>query len=466
MYSDDDICAIATGLSTSAIAVIRISGKGILEKIKPFVQLYSSKHTWETIKPRTLYRAQFKQGNSIIDDILFVYFNAPHSYTGEDMIELHGHGSLYIQSEILKVLQMAGMRLAQPGEFTFRAYINGKMDLTQAEAVHDIITARDQVSHRLAVQQFKGGIFNEIKEIRNQLLNLLMYVELELDFAEEDVEFASRDKIRNLLLMLINKINSLAQTYRFGNAIKQGVLVAIVGQPNVGKSTLMNALLKEDKSIVSSIPGTTRDIIEDSFVYEGITFRFADTAGIRDTSNEIEKIGVEKAIQKAKNSNIILMLVDAQHSTHDILQQLDDWKHTFFNEEKALFLVLNKADTLQETELLKKQLLLKEYHQQTIPIAAKFNMNIQELLNEMVKYIQSLNISGSEHIITNARHWFLLQQALKHAKEAINSLDNNMPTDLLAEDLRMVNQYLGEITGEIPSTEVLNEIFKRFCIGK
>lgn len=466
MNATDDICAIATGLTTSAIAIVRLSGYGITEKLLPFIQFKNSALSFQNIKPRTLYNVSFIVDNQSVDQILFAFFKNPNSYTGEDMIELYCHGSLYIQSEILKALQQSGIRMAEPGEFTLRAYLNGKMDLTQAEAVQDIIDSRDSASHKIAISQLKGEISNEIKELRKQLVDLLVYVELELDFSEEDVEFASRDRIRLLLNEVIQKIQRLSLSYQYGDAIKKGILVAIVGETNVGKSTLMNALLKEDKSIVSSIPGTTRDVVEDYFTYEGFTFRFADTAGIRSSTDEIEKIGIERAIEKAKHANIVLILVNAESTIDEIKQQLNYWKSTINNENKAVFLLLNKADKLTEQDLQRKLNELKEFYEHTLAISAKFNIHLHELLSRMVAYVRSLNITGSEYAITSARQWHLLQQALQYAKMAIESLDEGKTSDLLAEDLRMVNVYLSEVTGEIPHTEVLNEIFSRFCIGK
>jgi|YNPMSStandDraft_2_1061718.scaffolds.fasta_scaffold07504_1 tRNA modification GTPase len=464
MYQQEDICAIATGAVSSAIAIIRISGKNILQKVLKFLQ-FQQNISIDTIKPRYLYRAKIITNNQFIDDILFVYFKSPNSYTGEDMIELHCHGSLYIQGQILKILQQLDIRLSQPGEFTLRAFLNGKMDLTQAEAVNEIIQARDQTAHQLAIQHIKGEISKEIKEIRNELLNLLVYVELELDFAEEDVEFASRENIKNNLERLIQKIEQLSISYDYGNVIKNGVLVSIVGETNVGKSTLMNRLLNEDKSIVSSIPGTTRDIIEDSFVHKNITFRFADTAGIRNTENEVEQIGIEKAIKKAQQSSIVLLLLDAATETEQILNKYNEWKNKL-NNKNQLFLVLNKIDKLEQKTLNNKVKVIKKQVEKVFLISAKYNININNLLDEMYEYIISLNISGSEVIITNSRQWNALKKALESAKTALISLNSGISNDLLAEDLKQVNHYLSEVTSEIPSQEILNEIFSRFCIGK
>ncbi len=466
MKAHDDICAVATGMIQSAIAIIRISGQDILCKISPFIAFYSPSVTIQSVRPRYLYRARWIMNNELIDDLLFACFKSPQSYTGEDMVELYCHGSLYIQSKILKSLQEAGIRIAEPGEFTLRAYLNGKMDLTQAEAVHDIITARDQWSHKLAIQQMKGGVKEEIADIRRNLLELLTYVELELDFAEEDVEFANREKLQSLLETLIEKIERLSKSYEYGQVIKNGVSVAIVGETNVGKSTLMNTLLNEDKSIVSSIPGTTRDIIEDSFVYEGVTFRFADTAGIRHSDNEIEKIGIERAIQKALQAKIVLLIVNYESDIESIRQTIEEWNNRLNHETQKIFVLVNKIDKADNEEVDKKMSLLENIHSDVICISAKFKKNIHDLLEKMVSYVHSLNITGNEHVISSARQWNSVEKALAAARNAMNSLEQNIATDLLAEDLKQVNYYLAEIAGEVLSNEVLSEIFSRFCIGK
>ncbi len=396
---------------------------------------------------------------------MLVFFKSPNSYTGEDMIEIHCHGSLYIQSQILKILQQSDIRLAQPGEFTLRAFLNGKMDLTQAEAINEIIQAHDQSTHQLAIQHIKGGISKEIKEIKSDLLNLLVYVELELDFAEEDVEFASREQIKQKLEQLVKKINQLTISYDYGNVLIKGVLVSLVGDTNVGKSTLMNCFLNEDKSIVSSVPGTTRDIIEDSFVYKDITFRFADTAGIRNAENEVEQIGIEKALKKSKQSSIVLLLFDAATDTEQILKLFNEWRN-MFDEKTKLFLVLNKIDKIDEKALNNKFNIIKSQVEKVFLISAKYQTNIENLLNEMYNYVLSLNVTGSEVIITNSRQWSSLKKTSELARSALASLESGITNDLLAEDLKQVNHFLSEIISEISSQEVLNEIFSRFCIGK
>ncbi|NSW46125.1 MAG: tRNA uridine-5-carboxymethylaminomethyl(34) synthesis GTPase MnmE [Bacteroidales bacterium] len=465
MYQTDDICAIATGGVQSAIAIIRISGSNIIDKLSKIIVFKNSEININKCKTSQLYRIEIHYDQKLLDDGLLALFRSPKSYTGEDLVELYLHGSLYIQQEILKVLQNNGIRLAQPGEFSLRAYLNGKMDLTQAEAVHDIITSSNSLSHTIAMQQMRGGIGNEIRLIKEKLLQLLSLVELELDFSEEDVEFASRDKILNLLNNFIERIHKLSLSFDYGNAIKKGVLIAIVGETNVGKSTLMNALLNDERSIVSSIPGTTRDVIEDSFTYKGVTFRFIDTAGIRKTTDEIEQIGVELAIKKASEAKLLLLLVNANDKWDVIKSSIDYWKNQL-HQGQQLLVVLNKIDKVSASELGELTLKINQLIPKVFAISAKFKLHIELLMDEMYDFVQSLHVTGSENIITNARQYNALILALQAAQNAKEAIINNIATDLLAEELKMVNMHLSQVIGEIPSQEVLNEIFSRFCIGK
>ncbi len=464
MYQHDDICAIATGLVKSAISIIRISGEDVFNKLEKIIQFHNDKVKISQCKFNYLYRANLIYHGNILDDVMVALFKAPKSYTGENMVEVYCHGSLYVQQEILKIMQYQGIRMAEPGEFSLRAYLNGKMDLTQAEAINDVVNSFDGYSHSIAVQQMRGRVGQEIKGIRMELLNLLAYVELELDFSEEDVEFASRKRIEELLITLIARIEKLSFSYEYGNAIKNGVPVAIIGDTNVGKSTLMNALLNDERSIVSSIPGTTRDVIEDSFTYKGITFRFADTAGIRNSNDEIEQIGVIKAKQKASEAKLLLLLINIEDKEKDIADKIEHWKHVISNNQQ-LFVLFNKTDKVSEEYVSN---LAKTFSENviTFAISAKFKKNIDLLMSKMYEYVISLNITGSEHIISNARQFSALTKALESARNALNALNNSITTDLFAEDLKMVNNYLSELIGEVPSQEVLNEIFSRFCIGK
>jgi len=465
MYQTDDICAIATGGVQSAIAIIRISGSNIIDKLSNIIVFKNPEINLKHCKTSRLYRIDIYYDQKLLDDGLLALFRSPKSYTGENLVELYIHGSLYIQQEILKILQKNGIRLAQPGEFSLRAYLNGKMDLTQAEAVHDIITSSNSLSHSIAMQHMRGGIGNEIRLIKEKLLQLLSLVELELDFSEEDVEFASRDNILNLLNDFIDRIQKLSLSFDYGNAIKKGVLIAIVGETNVGKSTLMNALLNDERSIVSSIPGTTRDVIEDSFTYKGITFRFLDTAGIRKTSDEVEQIGVELAKKKASEAKLLLLLVNANDDFKVIKSSIDYWSNQL-HQGQQLLVVLNKIDKIPIEELDELKLKIKQFTPKVFAISAKFKLNIELLMDEMYDFVQSLHVTGSENIITNARQYNALLSALQVAQNAKEAIINNLATDLLAEELKMVNMHLSQVIGEIPSQEVLNEIFSRFCIGK
>lgn len=465
MHQEDDICAIATGLVKSAISIIRISGKDVFNKLENIIQFHNNKVNINQCMFNYLYRANLIYHGNILDDVMIALFKAPKSYTGENMAEIYCHGSLYIQQEILKILQKKGIRLAEPGEFSLRAYLNGKMDLTQAEAINDVINSFDTFSHSIAIQQMRGGVGQEIKDIRAELLNLLTYVELELDFSEEDVQFASRKRMEELLRTLMSRIEKLSFSYEYGNAIKNGVSVAIVGDTNVGKSTLMNALLNDERSIVSSVPGTTRDVIEDSFTYKGITFRFADTAGIRTSDDEIEKIGVERAKQKASEAKLLLLLINIEDNENEMVDKIIQWKKKI-NSKQQLFILLNKIDNVSDEYVNKLIEKISAIDVTFFTISAKYRKNIDLVMDEMYNYVASFNMTGSENIISNARQYNALTKALESAKNAMRALNNSITTDLFAEDLKMVNIYLSELIGEVPSQEVLNEIFSRFCIGK
>lgn len=465
MFQEDDICAIASGFVQSAIAVTRISGPQIISKLNSIFKFHRSAISLNSCKPNFIYRADLVYEKKVIDDIMLAVYKAPKSYTGEDMIEIFSHGSLFIQQEILKCLQLQNIRIAEPGEFTLRAYLNGKMDLTQAEAINDIINSNNSITHSIAINQLRGGLKNEIKEIRNNLLHLLTLVELELDFSEEDVEFASREYINELLISLVQRIEKLSFSFDYGNAVKNGVPVAIVGDTNVGKSTLMNSILNDNRAIVSHIPGTTRDIIEDLFTYKGITFRLSDTAGIRVSDNEIEKIGIELAIKKASEAKIILALLNADDNINKLNEKINYWQE-IVNENQHLIFVLNKIDKISDFDLKLKINQLAINHKEIYTISAKLKINLDALMNRMTQLVQKMQISGNENIITNARQYHALHQSHLAALRALDVIKNNLSNDLLAEELKMINNYLAQLIGEIPSNEVLHEIFNRFCIGK
>lgn len=461
----DTICAVATSVGSGAISIIRVSGPdthAICDKVVRF-----KRGTVSTAKGYTLRMGDVRD----IDEVLVSIFRAPHSYTGEDSVELACHASPYIVSQILERLQAAGCRLALPGEFTQRAFANGKMDLAQAEAVADLIASSSQAQHRIARKQLRGGYSHELEVLRAKLVELSALMELELDFSEEEIEFADRDRLNVLLNSAIERCSSLADSFRVGNAIKNGVPVAIVGAPNSGKSTLLNALLQEERAIVSSIPGTTRDTIEETCIINGILYRFIDTAGLRESDDEIEQIGIKRAIAKAAEAEIILAVVDA--SAEDIVDQVDKIGE-YLNDKKAIML-LNKSDlavkgpetgsnkNVRPFNYLVSSVDIKLLGTNTLEISAKHGTGLKELKKKIVSMTEMGSSEGV--LVTNARHAAALRDAEKALKKVRKNL-NFIPADLLCEDLREAIKHLGTITGQITSDEVLGEIFGKFCIGK
>ena len=395
--------------------------------------------------------------DEIIDEVIISKLEKPNSFTGEDMVEIFCHGSIYIQNRIMELLSDKGIRAANAGEFSLRSYMNGKMDLIQAEGISDLISSNSKTSHKIAINQMRGGVSSEIKKMRDELLNLTSLIELELDFSEEDVEFASRDKFLSLLNNVEIFISDLVDSFKYGNALKDGIPVSIVGAPNVGKSTLLNSILNEDKAITSPIAGTTRDIIEDTFNIKGKLFRFIDTAGIRKTDDEIEKIGISRTLESIDKSEIILYLIDSTTCDKDIgieIDELNKLKKKY--EEKSIILIFTKAD------LVKKQIKRSELN--PILINTKEQKDVNYLKN---KIIENLNKNFSNKlIITNSRHYSALSLAKKEINNVKEGLKNNIPSDLLTVDLKQVLYHLGEVTGEVTNDEVLSNIFSRFCIGK
>lgn len=466
--SDDTICALATPTG-GAIAIVRISGKQAIS-ITDKIFVAPSKQKLCNAKPNTIhYGYILNHKKETIDDVLVSVFRAPHSYTGEDAVEISCHGSKYIISTLLKILIKTGCRQAQPGEYTQRAYLNGKMDLSQAEAVADLIASANRATHHAAMSQLKGNFSNQLSTLRNELLKITSLLELELDFSDhEDLEFANRDELLLLAQKINNRINSLAHSFETGNAIKQGIPVAIVGKTNVGKSTLLNQLLHEDKAIVSNIHGTTRDVIEDTTNINGITFRFIDTAGIRNTNDKIENLGIERTYQKINEAKIILWMIDNQPSATEI----DDIMKRVGN--KTLICVLNKIDLTSHLNISKHNLsttvapltsTTKKI--KTISISAKMGTNIQLLEDTLYEAANIPEITENDVIVTSARHYDALIRSQKSIKRIINGLETNLSADLLSEDLHICLEQLAEITGGLITThEVLNNIFKHFCIGK
>ena len=447
-YSDT-ICAIATGGGTSAIAVIRVSGEKSFDIIK---QIFDKKIN--KIRSHTIVFGNIMEKNKIIDEVLISFFVGPNSYTGEDTVEISCHGSKYIQSKILQLIVEIGGRPAEPGEFTMRAFLNQKLDLSQAESVADLISSENKVAHQTYINQLKGGFSKKIKKLKEELVNFASLIELELDFSEEDVEFASRKKLITLLENLKDEIKFLMSSYVDGNILKEGIVVTILGQPNSGKSTLLNCILNEDRAITSDIAGTTRDLIEDSISIAGLTFRFTDTAGLRETENEIENVGIRKAIDKSKKSNIVINLIDV---TQDVSQQVKYLKNITQNKDSIF--VLNKTD-LKKYDLKKYDL-----KDNITSISAKNNLGIDELKKELLKICEKYRYSDSNIVLTNTRHLNELNQCLSEINLVLENI-NSVSSDLITINIRKALDHLGNITGEITTDDLLGNIFSNFCIGK
>ena len=469
MMNNDIICAISTPQGNGAIAVIRLSGDESIALTDKVFQSASGKKLIDQ-QPNTLHFGVLKEGDKIIDEVVVSLFKAPRSYTGEDVVEISCHGSVYIQQQILQLLTRKGARLAQPGEFTLRAFVNGKMDLSQAEGVADLITSSSATSHKVAIQQMRGGFSGEIVNLRDRLLHFISLLELELDFSEEDVEFADRDQLNELLNNIQQLIQKLLKSFDLGNVIKNGVPVAIVGHTNVGKSTLLNKILNEEKAIVSEIAGTTRDVIEDVINIEGVTFRFIDTAGIRETTDTIETLGIERTYDRIAKSSIVLLLVDATEKVTDIAQAVKKVKEKIGATDKKLIVIVNKIDRLndsrKEQEINRFLNDLLDAQDVRIKLSAKTGKNVEKLIEELLSVVNLAALNQNEVIVTNARHYEALEKASVALQRAIDGLHSGITGDFLAMDIREVLHYLGEITGEITTDEVLGNIFKNFCIGK
>ena len=436
------IAAIATPAGRGAIAVIRLSG--------PDALAVCQRHIQPTLQPRHASFASFVVDGQMLDEVVAVYFQAPHSYTGDDTVEISCHGSYYIQQAILQALLDSGARLAEPGEFTRRAFLNGKMDLSQAEAVADLIDSTNATQHRLAISQLRGGYAQKLKEFRQQLVELTALLELELDFSQEDVEFADRTQLRNLLSAFNTHLSTLIDSFHLGNALKQGIPVAIVGEPNVGKSSLLNALLHDNRAIVSPIPGTTRDTIEDSFTVGGITFRIIDTAGLRQSDDTVEQLGIERTRKIMKEAEMVLCVGTTEGSSDKVIpEELQNRKH---------FLILNKADLMDSPRY-------GQIGENTYSVSALTGDGIEELVQGMVHCV-NVEHNNYDTLITNVRHL----EALKHVQAALANVEEglhaNLPADLVAIDLRDALYHLGTITGEVAPDEILGTIFSRFCVGK
>ena len=466
MNQQDTIIALATPSGMGAIAVLRISGAQSIESVdKVFRSIHQKKLLDQ--KSHTVHLGHLYQDNRVLDQVLVTVFKNPHSYTGEDVVEISCHGSVYVQQQILQLFVSNGIRLADAGEFTLRAFLNGKMDLSQAEAVADLIASENQGAHQIAIQQMRGGFSNHLKVLRDELLHFASMIELELDFSEEDVAFADKDTFYKLVLKIKEILQNLLDSFSTGNVLKNGVPVAIAGKPNAGKSSLLNALLNENKAIVSDIAGTTRDSIEDTLIIEGIAFRFIDTAGLRETSDTIEAIGVERAKNHISNARILLYLFDQLDNQPD--EVVADLKK-FYREHLTIILVQNKSDLLDKktqndfTNQLDK-MGVKQYISTAIQMSLKEEQSLDSLKKSLVDEINDRPTIGNT-VVSNARHFELLQKALKSIVLVQEGLEHKLSGDLLAVDLRETIHHLGEITGEITTDDLLGNIFSSFCIGK
>ena len=461
-YNQDTIVAIATPPGSGAISVIRLSGLKSLTTCMNNFMPANKKLTIHNIESHKLYLGYFVDDDKIIDEVLISYFRSPGSYTSEDVVEISCHGSEFIQQKIIEVLINTGARAADPGEFTLRAFLNGRMDLSQAEAVADLIASQSSSSHRMAMNQMRGGISEKISLLRKKLIDFASLIELELDFSEEDVEFANREQFLKLISELKEELNMLISSFSMGNVIKQGIPVAIIGKPNVGKSTLLNAILNEEKAIVSHIPGTTRDAIEDTYIIGGYKFRFIDTAGLRQSDDIVESIGIERTYDKIEKATIILYVCDIASINNETVENvLEEFKQYIQDESKHFIFVANKIDQLGELPSQIKEILELD----TVFVSAKRKENIHLLADTLINIVKEFNITN-DVIVSNSRHY----QALTNANNALEQVDigfeNNIPTDLIAIDIRQALHELGTITGEITTDDLLGNIFGKFCIGK
>ena len=464
MIDQMTICAIATSPGMGAIATIRLSGEKAVEIADAVFQSPTSGKKLAAQKPNTLHFGSIFDRDELIDEVVVSIFRTPHSFTGEDVIEITCHGSVYIQQRILQLLILKGARMALPGEFTQRAFLNGKMDLSQAEAVADLIASTNRAAQKVAINQMRGGFSTELSNLRGELLHFIAMIELELDFSEEDVEFADRQQLKNLVSRIEKILRRLKNSFQLGNVIKNGIPVAIVGDTNVGKSTLLNALLNEEKAIVSDIHGTTRDVIEDVVNIHGTAFRFFDTAGIRETTDEIETLGIERSYSKLDLATVVILVVDSQNEFSVITERIDKIRQRLGSQ--SLIITANKMDQgLAETIAELKKMALAE-NEKLVFIAAKQRTNLDELIHEMQKAVSLDSLGEDAVIVTNVRHFEALTRAHESIERVNVGLENMISGDFLAQDIRECLYYLGEITGAISNDEILGHIFKNFCIGK
>jgi tRNA modification GTPase len=485
MIPQDTIVALATPSGAGAIAIIRISGEAAIDMAASVFQSVRGKDLAKQ-KSHTLHLGHIVDGKKTLDEVLVSIFKGPNSYTGENTVEISCHGSTYIQQQIIQLLLRKGCRMANAGEFTLRAFLNGKLDLSQAEAVADLISSDNEASHQIAMQQMRGGFSNEIANLRIELLNFASLIELELDFAEEDVEFADRSQFNELIDRIELVLKRLIDSFAVGNVIKNGIPVAIVGEPNVGKSTLLNALLNEERAIVSEIAGTTRDTIEDELVIDGIGFRFIDTAGIRETIDVVESIGIQRTFEKIEQAQVVLFLVDgsqfsvigSQLSVDSLKIEIEKIRNQF--PLKPVIIVVNKKDTLSQEQIhiIANQLktdnrqpttenrLPTTDNVQLITLSAKNKTGIEDLKNQLLSFVNTGALRNNETIVTNTRHYDSLLKALEEIQKVKHGLQTNLSSDLMAIDIKEALYHFGMITGQVTNDELLGNIFANFCIGK
>lgn len=457
----DTICAISTPAGVGGIAVVRLSGDGVKELVERFLFSTASKN--QKLMPRRATFCTLRDGDEVIDEVVATYFAAPHSYTGEDVVEISCHGSFYVQQRVIQLFINAGARLAEPGEFTQWAFLNGRLDLSQAEAVADLIDSKSEAAHHLAVSQMRGGYSKELETLRQQLIDTTALLELELDFSDEDLEFVSRDRVSRMVADIKARVGRLVSSFQTGNAIKNGIPVAIVGRPNVGKSTLLNAMLGEERAIVSDIPGTTRDTIEETLDIDGFTFRFIDTAGLRHSNDAIEMMGVERSRETLRRARVVLYVVDSD----DCEDEVEEVAKMLDAESQSLIVARNKVDCIAGCSEKEHQSM--NINSQTVNvslISAKNGLGLDELKRLMVEAVRERIGEQGDVLLTNARHY----EALRHVLSALDEVQKGMAAyltpDLLVIDLRDALYHLGTITGKVSSEEVLSSIFSRFCIGK
>ncbi|MFG6687458.1 tRNA uridine-5-carboxymethylaminomethyl(34) synthesis GTPase MnmE [Mariniflexile sp. HNIBRBA6329] len=465
MMHQDTIVALATPSGAGAIAVIRLSGKDAIAMADRCFKSVINQKRLSLQKTHTIHLGHIMDGDKTIDEVLMSVFKNPNSYTGEDVVEVSCHGSNYIQQEIIQLFLRKGCRMATAGEFTLRAFLNGKLDLSQAEAVADLISSDNEASHQIAMQQMRGGFSSEIAKLREELLNFASLIELELDFAEEDVEFADRTQFKELVERISFVLKRLIDSFAVGNVIKNGIPVAIVGEPNVGKSTLLNALLNEERAIVSEIAGTTRDTIEDEISIGGIGFRFIDTAGIRETKDVVESIGIKKTFEKIDQAQVVVFLADSLNFKDDVFInsfkiEIEKIKNKY--PLKPLLIVANKVDKLDDNQVKSIKNEIPQIHF----LSAKQGIGVDELKNKLLSFVNTGALRNNDTIVTNSRHYDSLLKALDEIEKVKHGLQSGLSGDLLAIDIRQALYHFGEITGEITNDDLLGNIFANFCIGK